>query len=169
MIHSFPPVCRPDAQTLILGSMPGEASLAAGQYYAHPRNAFWPIMSGILGFAPDAAYQQRIDALLSHRIALWDVLGSCVRKGSLDSAIDRNSIEINPFSDFLSEHAEIERILFNGSLASTLFQKHVLSTLKPTLTCHFKRLKLLKLPSTSPAHATMNHSAKLQIWREALS
>ncbi len=165
MNHGFPPVSRPNARVLILGSMPGEASLAAQQYYAHPRNSFWPIMGAVLGFDAALPYAQRLDHLMHKRVALWDVLGACRRTGSLDSAIVADSIQINPFSTFLRDHSEIERILFNGSAACTLFRRQVL----PSLGAASEGIAPVRLPSTSPAHAAMTYSLKLQAWRDALS
>src|SRR5690554_5999342 len=93
-LQAFPPVANDDAHTLILGSMPGTASLTAGQYYAHPRNLFWPIVGELLGFDPSAPYTARIAALSARGYALWDVLSGCRRAGSLDSAIEADSLEI---------------------------------------------------------------------------
>lgn len=103
-IHSFDPIAAPDAEILILGSMPGRASLAAGQYYAHAQNAFWRIMAELLGFDATAPYAERTQALKSARIALWDVLHSCEREGSLDTNIDRETLVANDFAAFLREH-----------------------------------------------------------------
>jgi hypoxanthine-DNA glycosylase len=147
---------------LILGSMPGQVSLAAGEYYAHPRNAFWPIMTALLGFAPDSPYAERTAALKSAGIALWDVLASCERPGSLDSAIDRESSAINDFVGFFRSHPEIRHVFFNGGAAEFIFRKHVPGA------ANLFALTLARLPSTSPAHAGLSRGAKLDQWRPVL-
>lgn len=159
-IYSFPPIAAPHSHTLILGSMPGIMSLQMQQYYAHPRNAFWPIMGELLDFDPLAPYPLRTTALQNARIALWDVLQSCSREGSLDTAIDKNSIVPNDFAQFLAEHRHIERIFFNGATAETIFRRHVLPELE-----NQGDWQLLRLPSTSPAHAALSIPAKTQAWR----
>ena len=116
-LYGFPPAAEADAQILILGSMPSEASLKAGAYYAHPRNRFWPLMGALLGFDPETLYEKRIEALKKNRIALWDTIGSCERTGSLDSAILRP--EVNPIGAFLAAHSGIRLVCLNGSLPST--------------------------------------------------
>ena len=128
-VTSFAPVADRSAQILILGSMPGEKSLNAGQYYAHPRNGFWKIMGQILGFDPDIAYDVRLAALLQSNIALWDVLHSCVRKGSLDAAIEASSITANDFQAFFRTHLHITRVYFNGATAERCYQSHVMPAL----------------------------------------
>src|SRR3954451_23432881 len=107
-ICSFPPLESATACTLILGTMPGAASLRAGQYYAHPRNAFWTIIGELLGFDARLDYAARIDHLAAARIAVWDVLQSCERPGSLDSNIDRQSVVPNDFPGFFAAHPRIE-------------------------------------------------------------
>ena len=160
-VRSFPPVSAPDARLLILGSMPGRASLAAVQYYAHPRNAFWPIMEEILAIPGAMSYEERLLAHKDRRIALWDVLASCVRPGSLDSNIEAPSILPNDFSSFFSKHPRIHTVFFNGSMAEQSWKRHVLPTLPPAL----RPKTSLRLPSTSPAHAGRTFEEKTEAWK----
>lgn len=149
---------------MILGSMPGRASLEQQQYYAQPQNAFWPIMGELCGAGPDLAYADRLQALEEHRIALWDVLASCHRPGSLDSAIRLRDAVANDFAGFLASHVGIARICFNGAKALELYCRLVL----PTLVNPAHDLPRVKLPSTSPAHAGMSRVDKLRAWRQAV-
>lgn len=158
--HSFPPISRPDARLLILGSMPGKVSLRDQQYYAHPQNAFWRITADVLGFDAASPYPDRVTALQSHRIALWDVLKSCTRESSLDADIDPSTIVPNDFASFFAKHSQIRRVCFNGAKAATLFARHVTPTLPSTL-----ELELLQLPSTSPANAGVSRAEKLRAWQ----
>jgi len=162
-VQSFDAVAAPDAEVLILGSMPGAASLAAGQYYAHPHNAFWPIMAELLQFDVSSPYERRLDALKSARIALWDVLRSCHRKGSLDARIRPQTQVANDFATFLRRHRHIRGILFNGAKAEECFRRHVLR--------HGigAELRYERLPSTSPANASWSRARKLAAWRHALA
>jgi len=160
--HSFPPIAAPDARILILGSMPGQKSLEENQYYAHPRNSFWPIIFKLLKADNELTYSGRKTLLLKNNIALWDVLKSCYRQGSLDSNIDDSSIEPNDFHHFFSEHKAIKAIFFNGAKAEQVFKKNVLkqqdvSCMKPSY---------YKLPSTSPAHASLSFEQKLMEWKK---
>jgi len=159
VIHSFAPVADAKAQLLILGSMPGVESLRAGQYYAHPRNAFWRIMGDLIGATPDLPYEKRVNRLTRSGIALWDVLAACTREGSLDAAIDEESIIANDLVSFLAQHPRITRVFFNGATAERCFVRHVQPALESGI------LQLQRLPSTSPAHAAMSYSEKLQAWR----
>ena len=143
--------------------MPSEASLAASEYYAFRHNQFWRIAGEIIGFAPDAPYAHRKAALKRCRIALWDVVASCVRPGSLDSAIRDDSILANDFAAFLPAHPAIARVCFNGRKAESAWRRHVAPTL-PVI----RKLDYRLLPSTSPAHAGMSYRDKLRIWRSAL-
>ncbi len=162
LLQSFPPIANAQATRMILGSMPGVASLAAGQYYAHPQNAFWRIMGESLGFAPDAAYAQRTRALQRAGIAVWDVLQYCERPGSLDSAIVRGTEVANDFAAFFREHRAVTQVFFNGSAAQACFKRHC-SDLSDVASIRFQRL-----PSTSPAHASLRFDAKLAVWRAAI-
>ncbi len=141
--------------------MPGAASLAAGEYYAHPQNAFWRIMGALFGTAPRESYAARVAALLDHGGALWDVLAACNRIGSLDTGIDRDSLVVNDLGGFLARHAFIRVVYFNGSMAEALYRRHVL----PALGARGRMTHTVRLPSTSPAHATMGFAAKLEAWR----
>ncbi len=176
-IHGFPAVANPTARILILGSMPGEASLRAGQYYAHPQNLFWRILGEVLEFgndpnasAPgtkgsglrDAPYAEKLRALQSTGIALWDVLASCHRKGSLDSDIASETLQPNDFVMFFAKHKKIERVLFNGAKAEACFRKYVAPLLA------VQAIRLLRLPSTSPANASIPYARKIAAWRAGL-
>jgi len=161
-ISCFKPVEDKHARLLILGSMPGQASLAAHQYYAHPHNAFWPILSEILGVEKNAPYALKIQALKNAHIALWDVLQFCSREGSLDAHIRTSSEKANDFQRFFNAHPHIQQVFFNGSKAQNCFNRHVLRKWKGAL------LPCIRLPSTSPAHAGQSYAQKLEAWRKAL-
>lgn len=139
--------------------MPGVLSLQQQQYYAHPRNAFWPVVAQIVGFDPAAPYPQRIAALRDAGIALWDVLHACHRDGSLDSDIQADSMIANDFDIFFAEHPHIRRVFFNGAKAEHIFRKVVLPAIAPRAALSYRRL-----PSTSPAHAALSTNQKLQAW-----
>jgi TDG/mug DNA glycosylase family protein len=162
-LHGFPPIADRRAHILILGSMPSEASLAAGEYYAYRHNQFWRIAGALCNFAPGDSYARRQAGLRRCRIALWDVVQSCIRAGSLDAAIEADSIRVNDFTAFLAAHPSICRICFNGRLAESAWRRRVAPTLaKP------RALEYRLLPSTSPAHAGMSYRAKLEIWGSAI-
>jgi TDG/mug DNA glycosylase family protein len=164
LIIGFPPIVKRGARILVLGSMPGVASLAADEYYAHPRNQFWRIAGDCCGFDPGISYARRKAALTAAGIALWDVIGSCSRQGSLDAAIDDDSIVANDFAGILAAHAGIERVCFNGRKADSAWRRHVQGQLPPG-----RKLECLLLPSTSPAHAGMGYLRKLRVWRSAIA
>ena len=159
MIESFAPVETPHARVLILGTMPGVASLQAQQYYAHPRNTFWPIMATLLGFDVALPYEQRLAQLRANRIALWDVLASCHRPGSLDANIARDSEQPNDFVSLFAHCRQIRAVACNGGSAFALFRRHVLPVVDVS------GIDVLQLPSTSPAHAGMSLATKLAEWR----
>jgi hypoxanthine-DNA glycosylase len=157
--RSFPPIAAPDARVLVLGSMPGVASLAANQYYAHPRNAFWPIMATLFGFDAALDYPARTKALAASSIAVWDVLHSCRRQGSLDSAIEDDTLVANDLAGFLAGHPAIRHVFFNGAKADSCFRRHI------KLAMPEREIAFTRLPSTSPAHAGRSFEQKLLAWR----
>jgi len=160
-VQSFAPIADIDAEILILGSMPSEASLAAGQYYAHRRNQFWPIVAALFQFDAAAPYPTRLQGLKSARIAVWDVLQSCVRRGSLDAAIETEGLVVNNFAAFFDMHKKIRHVFFNGAKAEHCFRRYVLPGIAPVT------IGYTRLPSTSPANASLSFAEKLKIWREA--
>lgn len=147
------------AKVLVLGSMPGTVSLKQQQYYAHPRNLFWPIMANLVGFSAEASYCAKLQALNTAGVALWDVIAHCQRSGSLDSAI--RDEQVNDFASFFTAQPNLQVIAFNGAKAWQSFNRHVLS--KQPLPA---KLILLQLPSTSPAHAAMGFPEKLAQWQQ---
>ncbi len=157
--EGFSPIARQDARVLILGSLPGQKSIEEQRYYAHPRNAFWPIMGALFGI--NGSYETRSVQITENSIALWDVLFASVRPGSLDADIQNDTALVNDFEAFLNRHSQVELIVFNGKKAEQLFLKLV-----PTEITAQQRL--LGLPSTSPAYAAMPYAKKLQKWQTAL-
>lgn len=149
---------------LILGSLPSKRSLADGQYYALPQNAFWPIMCRLFGADSGLAYEERKQLLVGNRIALWDVLAASVRPGSLDSAIVGSTARANDIRAFVSEYAGIRLICFNGRKAEQLFQRFVLRV-EPG---GFAGIEFLTMPSTSPAHAALSRDEKYVQWARVL-
>jgi hypoxanthine-DNA glycosylase len=155
LLQGFPPVVDVDAQVLILGSFPSAQSLATHQYYANPRNAFWPITSELFDFELTAAYASRLASLRSHGVALWDVLRQCRRVGSSDAAIDAKSLVANNFAELFTTYPAIARVYFNGAKAADLYRRLA----EPADGVRYQRL-----PSTSPAHV-MRPGTKLEAWR----
>lgn len=160
-VSSFPPIARSDARVLILGSIPGVASLAAGEYYAHPRNAFWAIMGDLIGGGRDVPYRKRTQRLAARGIALWDVMQTCVRPGSGDAEIVEESIVPNDFAAFFASHRRIRRVYFNGAKAEQAFRRYVMRDLG----ARAESMQFVRLPSTSPAHAGVSYGKKLAAWR----
>ncbi len=151
---SFPPVFTPGCRVLVLGSMPGVASLQAGQYYAHPRNAFWSVLYALWGEAPAPRYEDRLAFATAHGVALWDAAATCLREGSGDAAI-RGAVP-NDFAQLFAACPGIRAVFFNGRLAQTLFTRLAGDTAGGR--------SLYLLPSTSPAHA-IPFEDKLAAWR----
>ena len=169
--------------------MPGAASLAETEYYAHPRNAFWPVMQAIFG-GVITNYSDKCDILKRNNIVVWDVLTQCIRPGSLDANIRKDSIVCNDFAKLLTLRSGIDCIIFNGKTAEQLFKKHVVPKLEAELNIgfthgsgeHLKQrqptkndferavtlIQLMSLPSTSPAMASMTLDDKISAWSKAL-
>lgn len=162
--YSFAPVVRAGARILILGSMPGVASLAAQQYYAHPRNQFWQLMGGICGARQQLPYPRRLEYLQDHDLALWDVLQFCERRGSLDSAIDHRTAITNDVPGLLRQYPSIRRVCCNGGTAYAALRRHYGKQLHSTA-----GIEVLRLPSTSAAHASWPLARKRKSWRTALA
>ncbi len=154
-IEGFEPIEAPDAKVLILGTLPGQESLRRREYYAHPRNGFWPIMEALFGIPAQLPYDERTRRLTRARVALWDVCAAGHRPGSLDHAIKRGSEVPNNFTRFLAEHLQVKLICFNGAKAGELFRKRVKLD-APVSMCD--------LPSTSPANAGMSLREKVELW-----
>ena len=158
-LEGFPPIARPDAGVLVLGTMPSAASLEAGEYYAHPRNAFWGIMATLFGFDARAPYADRCAALRDAGVALWDVLGACRRAGSLDTAIEPGTVVVNDFAGFFGAHPAVTRVFFNGGKAAELFRRRVPAAAVPAWVRETRQL-----PSTSPTNARLRFADKLAAW-----
>jgi hypoxanthine-DNA glycosylase len=159
LLEGLPPIVGDDARVLILGNMPGVVSLAVQQYYGNPRNAFWRITGELFGFDAAAPYGERVTALPGHRVAVWDVLRCCRRVGSLDSAVEPDSMVANDFGAFFAAAPAIDRVYFNGAAAEKNYRRLVSVP---------RQLEYRRLPSTSPAH-TMAFAAKLAAWREIVA
>ncbi|MEM9055848.1 MAG: DNA-deoxyinosine glycosylase [Pseudomonadota bacterium] len=155
LVSSFPPLAAPDARVLIVGSMPGVRSLAAGEYYAHRQNAFWRILAELLDFDADTPYASRVAALKRGRVAVWDVIASCERQGSMDA--DIRAPTANDFAGFFARHGAVGHVFCNGTTAFRLWQRCVAPTVSEALT-------VARLPSTSPAYAAMSFADKLNAW-----
>jgi hypoxanthine-DNA glycosylase len=162
LAQGFPPVIGSEPRVLVLGSLPGRASIAAGQYYAMPRNAFWFVMAGVCGAGPDLPYAERLQRLHTAGIALWDVLHAAARPGSLDANIVQATEQPNAVAALIARCTSIRLIAFNGRKAAALFRRHV------TLDLVRSDIEFAELPSTSPAHAALDRQTKRDIWRTAL-
>ena len=152
--RSFPPIVDSRARVLVLGTLPGEESLRRQQYYAHPRNLFWPILFALFDAAPPADYPPKLDFALARRVALWDVCAVGEREASADATIRREVP--NAIDRLLDAHPLIRAVAFNGSGARRLHDRHF--PRRPNLA-------YLAMPSTSPAHARLDFAAKLAQWR----
>lgn len=155
---SFDPIANADTTILILGTMPGDKSIELGEYYGHPRNRFWQIISTITKESLPITYVDKKELLLKSKIGIWDVAHKANRKGSLDSAIREE--EPNDLDSFIASHKHLKVIAFNGTKAQALFDKY------------FNRkeeLKYILLPSTSPANTGINLENSCNEWRKILT
>ncbi len=154
--RGFPPIIDRDTEALILGSFPSEASLAARQYYAHPRNQFWRLLGALLDEPlAELGYAERKVRVLAHRIGIWDVLDACRRPGSLDA--DIRDARPNDFAALRRRAPKLRRVLFNGGAAGRFARQFAASGFATAV-----------LPSSSPAHAGRSFEQKLALWRAAL-
>ena len=162
MLTGLAPIVGEHPKILILGSMPSVASLEKQQYYGHPRNAFWPLLAHCLSFELERDYAKNVELIKQRSIAVWDVIGQCERPGSLDSAIIKGSEVLNPIKSLLEKNREIQAIGLNGGTAAALFTKHCLPG---SFGSGEVKIKILNLPSTSPANAGMTFEQKCAKWQ----
>jgi len=160
--RGFAPVVGSEPRVLVLGSLPGQASLAANQYYVQPRNAFWTIMGALCGAEPTLDYAERLEALKHAGVALWDVLHEADRPGSLDSSIVATTQTVNDIAGLIASHEHIRLVAFNGQKAAEIFRRHIKGTLTRS------NFNIATLPSTSPAYASLRQAEKLARWRRVL-
>ncbi|SDK39341.1 G/U mismatch-specific uracil-DNA glycosylase [Methylophilus rhizosphaerae] len=156
----FPPIAGGEPDILILGSLPGIASIRQQQYYAHPQNSFWRMMQALFGIEALAPYFDRCEQVKAAGLAIWDVCHSAHRPGSLDSAITPHTVVANDINGLLAAYPSIQVIGLNGSAAAKLFKKHIRLE---------RAVHTLALPSTSPAHAAMPYAKKLERWSALLN
>ena len=150
---SFQPVIAPDTRVLVLGSLPGERSLAAGRYYAHPQNRFWHLIGKVIDVALEPLeYEQRLAALLAANVGLWDTVASAHRAGSLDAAI--REAEANPLADLVASLPELRAVGFNGKASARIGMPQLAAS----------GLALIALPSSSPANASIPLADKEKLW-----
>lgn len=158
MIKSFGPIISENTKQMVIGSMPGAASLAAGQYYAYKQNAFWRIVFDTFehGRTP-LDYADKLNTLLKHNTGLWDTLAACNREGSLDSNI--KCAEPNNFKELLQKYKNVKKLIFNGQAAYKYFFQHF---------GQIAGIIYIVMPSTSPAYAGISYKEKLELWRKIL-
>lgn len=153
LLTGLPPLLNGDTRTLILGSFPGEASLTAKQYYAHPRNQFWPLLSEVLAEQLTALpYAERLLRLQAHAIGLWDVIAACEREGSLDAAIRHP--QSNDFASLKQRCPQLTRVCFNGKTSGKFAPAFADAGFETVV-----------LPSSSPANAQLSFAQKLAFWQ----
>lgn len=157
--EGFPPIIGDNPKVLILGTFPGKESLKQNQYYAHSRNTFWYIICKLLEIDPQTSYEHKKNIMMKNGLAVWDVLKACEREGSSDQAIKGQTKEINDFKTLFAKYRGIKYIFFNGGNAEKEFKKLVL----PLKNIHHA-LEYHRLPSTSPAMASLTKDQKYKEW-----
>lgn len=157
--EGFAPILGSEPRVLILGSLPSQKSLDKRQYYGHPQNAFWKIMQALFG--AEGRYDERSAAVAAAGVAVWDVLARAVRPGSMDADIDIGSAVANPLGPLLERETSIVLVAFNGRAAESLFRRFVPGPFRP--------LEFVRLPSTSPAYASLTLAEKTERWRAGLA
>ncbi len=162
LLTGLPPRVGENCRVLVLGSMPSVASLDAANYYAHPRNRFWPLMGEVFGLDASRDYEARIAALNAAGIGVWDVIGQCRRRGSLDADIEPGSIVANDVPALLVRHPSVRVIGLNGGTATQLFRKYMQPQLSAPM---LAQLRIHALPSTSPANAGFGLPRLVDRWR----
>ena len=160
LITGFAPIAAADARVLILGSLPSRLSVQKQEYYGNPQNAFWRVMGELIDAGPDKAYAMRAETLKSRGVAVWDVLQSAARRGSMDAAIDADSATANDFRDFYRKHPQLELVCFNGKKAAELYERLVVPQGIGTI----GKVQRITMPSTSPAYASMTFAEKVGHW-----
>jgi len=156
LLTGLAPVIAPDTRVLVLGSFPGAASLAAQQYYAHPRNQFWKLVGALVGEdLYGLPYDERLPRLLAHRFGLWDVLAACEREGSLDSSIRKPAA--NDFERLHKLCPQLETVGFNGQASGKFAPQFAQAGYRTVV-----------LPSSSPAHMALTFEQKLAVWRQLI-
>ena len=156
----FDPIAAPDARVLILGSLPSQQSLQKHEYYGNPQNAFWRVMGELFDAGPEIPYPNRAAKLARRGIAVWDVLHSSVRPGSMDAAIELSTATPNDFLSFYDAHPGLELLCFNGKKAAELYARLV----APQGIATIANIEFRTMPSTSPAYASMTFAEKVRHW-----
>lgn len=162
-VAGLPLIAAPDARVLVLGSAPSLLSLQRQEYCGNPRNAFWPLMAELLGRPAGEDYTASARMLLEARIALWDVLASAERPGSLDASIVATTAVVNDFVAFFAGHPQVRAVFFNGQTARAFWDRRVMRSQEVPA-----GLALTTLPSTSPANAALRFEDKVAAWRRAI-
>lgn len=157
MVQCFSPILGALPHTLVLGSSPSVISLEKNEYYGNPRNAFWPILNDVFNGNGFKNYLDKKEFAMQNRIAIWDVVATCNRSGSLDSAI--KDVEVNPIEDLLMSNPSIKTVLFNGATAAKFYKQYV--------KYYPYRTEFFTMPSTSPAY-TIKYEKKLRDWEMKL-